>query len=135
MATTDCSRFVNRGDRRTTRLLNLALPEMITTGLEGEETPPRSSDITQRTVECVQRLAESLRKYPRFGGLPADDPQALELKQCITEFVRAIRAAGSTPEAAVVLTKEMMIQHLLVDDDTWRAITDDVVRWAIDAYF
>ena len=75
-----------------------------------------------------------------IGGRP-DPLLALlaELQAVTTRYVRQLRAGGARPEQMVVQVKTFVRDAMLAegwaDPDATRALTAEVVRWGIDAYY
>lgn len=62
-----------------------------------------------------------------------------QLQAVTTRYVRGLRAGGARPEQMVVQVKTFVRDAMLAegwaDPDATRALTAEVVRWGIDAYY
>jgi hypothetical protein len=59
------------------------------------------------------------------------------VREAVVEFVRAERAAGTSPERVVVLLKKAAADayYRATGSSDARALREDIVRWGIDAYY
>jgi hypothetical protein len=77
----------------------------------------------QLTIEASQELcamAQALRE---------------QLRDSVTTYALALRRDHVLPERVVVLMKSAIGESDAVRDQSHRAVLDDVVRWAVDAYY
>jgi hypothetical protein len=77
----------------------------------------------QLTIEASQELraaAQSLRE---------------QLRDSVTTYALELRRDKVLPERVIVLVKSAIGESDEVRDRNHRAVLDDVVRWAVDAYY
>jgi hypothetical protein len=77
----------------------------------------------QRTIDASQELraaAQSLRE---------------QLRHSVTTYAVELRRDKVLPERVIVLMKSAIRESDDVRDRNHRAVLDDVVRWAVDAYY
>lgn len=100
---------------------------------------PRRQDVATRArqsvADCFEKISLSLRPYTPLGGLSGQDPLTTELRECITAYVGSVRESGMQPEAVLVALKALVRDHLHADDFSRVAISEDVMQWAIAAYY
>ena len=102
----------------------------------------------------TERRSWALRPTRAGGGTPftlpldrsprdaASDPLVAllaQLRAATTRYVYALRADGARPEQVLVqvkgLVRESMSAEGWSDPEATRALTAEVVRWSIDAYY
>lgn len=87
-------------------------------------------------VSCLEKINLALIPYLPLGGLGVQDPLSVELHGCVTAYARLVQQQQTQPEAVLVQLKVLMRKHLrLSDESSLRAISEDVTRWVIAAYF
>lgn len=112
-------------------------------GERGEriELKSRSADVRARAGTLVERCvalhanSERLRQERAVTMRALTDAHA-ELRSVVAEYVGALRGLGASPEATLILAKELVEQPAnAVDDVTADMLRTEIVASAIDAYF
>lgn len=89
----------------------------------------------QFVSDCFEKISVSLRPHTPLGGVSGRDPLTTELRECVTGYVMTLRVSGVQPETALVALKRLMRDHLHIEDSSLVPISEDVIQWAIAAYF
>jgi hypothetical protein len=58
-----------------------------------------------------------------------------QLRDSVASYAHVLRAADTMPERVVVLVKSAVVESGPLRDHDHRAVLEDVVRWAVDAYY
>lgn len=86
-------------------------------------------------VECLEKISAEVQRVAMYDRFPPHHPLAIELGDCVTAYVRAVEKLGTQPEAAIVLLKRIIQDHLRVNEYVRRSLNEDVIRWVITAYY
>lgn len=105
---------------------------------ERERLLERASEARMRTMELIARSlelrADSDEMEPEAGRAMHDADHAA-LSASVTKYARLLRALGEPPERALVVIKTAFSEAVPRPDASHRAMLEQVVRWAVDAYF
>lgn len=84
----------------------------------------------------IRASGEAGDQAPRKVGGDVDEFGALRamVRAAATAYVRRLRAEGTTPERMLVLVKSATIDRGFPGFGA-QALTNDIVRWSIEAYF
>jgi seryl-tRNA synthetase len=90
--------------------------------------------------EELRRAREATRAATRQAWLEreADREDREALHREVTEFVRRLKAAGMPPQSVLVTVKSLVADVALAQDPPLYdsvPLTDEVVRWSLDAYY
>lgn len=58
-----------------------------------------------------------------------------QLRESITVYAAELRRNQVLPERAIVLVKSAVLESAPLPDLDYRAMVEDAVRWAVDAYY
>lgn len=58
-----------------------------------------------------------------------------QLRDSVTSYAEVLRADEVLPERVIVLVKSAVVESDPLRDHDHRAVLEDVVRWAVDAYY
>ena len=106
--------------------------------MESMDTPPPGDEAARAHLSvatCFEKISLSLRPYTPLGGLSGQDPLTTELRDCVTAYVGAVSQSGMQPETVLVELKELVRDHLHIEESSLVPISAYVVQWAIAAYF
>ena len=84
-------------------------------------------------VECCARIRTEIAR--RREELATLERIRAELNASVTRYAHLLRALGEPPERALVVIKVAFSEAAPHQDDDNRAVLEDIVRWAVDAYY
>lgn len=91
-------------------------------------------EATERYVEIRRECELTVEKTREM--LAASDELRAHLRTVVSSYVSLLRRDGVPPERMLVLVKNAVESaHADLDARGRRAIMDEMVRWAVDAYF
>jgi hypothetical protein len=98
-----------------------------------------ASEATSRAREDRRLARRALRATPTSLRAVSDDDEDVrrEARAVVAAFAAALRERGVPPQRMLVLLKDTAREGCLgvADGAGAQTLTDDVVRWCIDAYY
>jgi len=119
---TDSARRTQDADRQR------ALMQRLATATE------QARDATERYVEISRQCDLSVGQSRQL--LAASREVREQLRDVVSSYVSILRRDGAPPERVIVLVKEAVeASDLPLEIGRRRALMEEVVRWAVDAYY
>ena len=117
-------------------------PSLLTGLSEGERGTlgGRADEARAATAAAAERCASLAAEVARLNSSSDDKGAALaaalqDLEATTSQFVRVLKLLGTPPERALTLLKEAVTERVPLHSREGRAIMDDVVRWAVRAFY
>jgi hypothetical protein len=108
--------------------------------VERERLKERAAEARMRTMELISRYLElTAHSVQAIAASLAErekhEADRAALGASVTRYALLLRALGEPPERTLVLIKSAFSEAAPQPDASHRAMLEQVVRWAVDAYY